>query len=275
MAGAHVGRVTSQRMYNAAPAVAAAWRELFARLFTECGVEVEFLEHGFPMPIDDLWRRPGLYGAFMCGWPFARADRGMQAVAAPIPSPRAYAGAPRYRSEFLVRASNGFKVIEDTFARRIGWMALDSQSGYNAPRHHLSSYAAVRGAPLYAESKGPFVTPIKTLEALRSGEVDVVALDAYFLDLLRRHAPERMQDVATVAETRWTPIPLVVAAPDVDGAQVEILRARLLEVGDRPEFASLLETLLLRGFAAPALEDYSVMERMAEEALQRGYGEIT
>lgn len=270
-----MNRVTSTRMYNAAPTVAAAWRELFGRVFAECGVAVEFLEHGFPTPIDDLWRRPGLYGAFMCGWPFTRAERPMQAVAAPVPSPDRYGGAPRYRSEFLVRTRDGARALEDTFGKRIGWMARDSQSGFNAPRHHLSSYAAVRGAPLFAESKGPFVTPLKTLEALRSGEVDVVALDAYFLDLLRRHAPERMEGVATVAQTRWTPIPLVVAAPDVEPGQVELLRARLLEVGDRSDLAPLLEALLLRGFAPPVLHEYAVLERMAEEAAQRGYEEIT
>lgn len=267
--------VTSSRMYNAAPAAAAAWRELFGRLFAECGAEVEFLEHGFPTPIDELWRRPGLYGAFMCGWPFTRADRAMQAVAVPVPSPPHYAGAPRYRSEFLVRGGEGLHALEDTFGRRIGWMAPDSQSGYNAPRHHLSSFAAVRGAPLFAESKGPYVTPIKTLEALRSGEVDVVALDGYFLDLLRRHAPERLAGLVPVARTRWTPIPLVVAAPDVDAQAVERLRARLLEAGDRAELAPLLDALLLRGFAVPVLEDYAVLERMAGEAAQRGYEEIT
>jgi ABC-type phosphate/phosphonate transport system substrate-binding protein len=269
-----VSRVTSTRMYNAAPAAAAAWRELFARVFAECEVQVEFLEHGYPTPIDELWRRPGLFGAFMCGWPFTRADRPMQVVAAPVPSPGRYGGAARYRSEFLVRAVEGASALEDTFGKRIGWMARDSQSGYNAPRHHLSSYAAVRGAPLFAESKGPFVTPLKTLEALRSGEVDVVALDSYFLDLLRRHAPERMDGLATVAETRWTPIPLVVAAPDVDAREVEALRARLLELGDRAEAAPLLDALLLRGFTAPVLAGYAVMERMAGEAAQRGYAEI-
>ena len=262
-------------MYNAAPAAAAAWRELFARLFAECAAEVEVLEHGFPTPIEDLWRRPGLYGAFMCGWPFTRGGAGMQAVAAPVPSPARYGGVPRYRSEFLVRAADGFAAIEDTFGRRIGWMARDSHSGFNAPRHHLSSYAVVRGAPLYAESKGPFVTPARTLEALRTGEVDVVALDCYFLDLLRRHAPARLEGIVPVAETRWTPIPLVVAAADVDAARVEALRARLLEVGDRADFAALLEPLLLRGFAVPALGDYALMEEMAEEADRRGYEEIT
>lgn len=267
--------VTSSRMYNAAPPVAAAWRELFTRVFAECGVAVEFLEHGFPTPIDDLWRRPGLYGAFMCGWPFTRARPALQAVVAPVPAPARYRAAPRYRSEFLVRAADGMGALEDTFGRRIGWMARDSQSGFNAPRHHLSSYAVVRGAPLYAESKGPFVTPIKTLEALRSGEVDVVALDCYFLDLLRRHAPERLEGIVPIAQTRWTPIPLVVAAADVDAGRVEALRARLLEAGDRAEFAPLLDALLLRGFAVPALGDYALMERMAGEAAKRGYEDIT
>jgi ABC-type phosphate/phosphonate transport system substrate-binding protein len=144
----------------------------------------------------------------MCGWPFSRADRAMQPIAAPIPSPARYEGRPRYRSEFLVREPRGWTTIDETFGRRIGWMAVDSQSGFNAPRHFLAAFA--RGKPLYAESRGPYVTPMKTLDALRDDEVDVVALDGFFLDLLRRHDPGRLDGVRTVAETAWTPIPLLV-----------------------------------------------------------------
>ena len=95
--------VTSTRMYNAAPGARRAWDALLARAFGAAQIQVEVIEHGFPTPIDQLWREPGLCGAFMCGWPFTRADRGMQALAAPVPSPPHYGGLPRYRSEFLVR----------------------------------------------------------------------------------------------------------------------------------------------------------------------------
>ena len=264
--------VTSSRMYNAAPAAAAAWRALLGRAFGDAGIAVEFIEHGFPKPIDTLWREPALFGAFMCGWPFSRADRAMQAIAVPVPSPAKYEGLPRYRSEFLVRAASGWTTIEQTFWRRIGWMARDSQSGFNAPRHFLSALA--NGEPLYAESHGPYVTPMKTLEALRAEEVDVIALDGFFLDLLRRHDPARLEGLAIVAETPWTPIPLLVAAPDAERAQVDALRASLLAIGPREGDAALLEAVQVQRFVAPQLPDYAIFEAMAREAVARGYAEI-
>jgi ABC-type phosphate/phosphonate transport system substrate-binding protein len=259
-------------MYNATPAAAAAWRALLARAFEHAGVTVEFIEHGFPKPIDTLWREPELFGAFMCGWPFSRADRAMQAIAAPVPSPAKYEGLPRYRSEFLVRATSGWTTVEQTFWHRIGWMSRDSQSGFNAPRHFLSALAS--GEPLYAESHGPYVAPMKTLDALRNQEVDVIALDGFFLDLLRHHDPARLEGLATVAETPWTPIPLLVAAPGVEREAVDRLRAALLALGRGEGEAEMLDAVLLRGFATPRLDDYAVFESMAREAKARGYAEI-
>lgn len=264
--------VTSHRMYNAAPGAAAAWRALFERVFRDVGIEVEFIPHGFPTPIDELWREPGLFGAFMCGWPFTRADRAMQAIAAPVPSPPRYGGESRYRSEFVARASSGYARLEDTFGARIGWMARDSQSGFNAPRYVLSRLA--NGAALYRESKGPFATPIRTLEALAAGDVDVVALDGFFLDLLRRHAPEKLDGIVTIAETPWTPMPLLVAAPEVEEGKVRALRGHLLSLGKRSDYAPLLEPVLLKGFVDPDLEAYDVLGQMAFEALDAGYADI-
>lgn len=266
--------VTSFRMYEATPRARSGWRALFGRVFEETGAGVSIVEHAFPRSIDSLWREPGLCCAFMCGWPFARSDRGMQAIAAPVPSPSRYAGLPRYRSEFLVRDDRGFASLEDTFGRRIGWMAEDSQSGFNAPRALLARYVTAARCVLYRESRGPLVTPARTLDALRSDEVDVVALDGYFLDLVRAHEPQRLQGVRTLAETPWTPIPLLVAAPGVDPALVARLRAHLLALHEVPAYRPLLDEVLLARFAAADVSRYLALDDLARFAAARGYGAI-
>jgi hypothetical protein len=116
-------------MYNAVPAAAAAWRALFGRVFAESGVDVDVIEHGWPKPIDELWRDPQLCCGFMCGWPFTKSELAMQAIAAPVPSPARYEHLPRYCSEFLVRESSGFATQRDTYGPRDGWMAHDTQTG--------------------------------------------------------------------------------------------------------------------------------------------------
>lgn len=208
----------------------------------------------------------------MCGWPFARSA--MQPIAAPVPSPARYEGLPRYCSEFLVREASGWTTLEQTFGHRFGWMAENSQSGFNAPRAHLSQLVSAQRPALYAESRGPLGAPAQALEALKGGDVDVVALDGFFLDLCRRHAPERMQGLRCVATTPWTPIPLLVAAPGVDARVVARLRIALLTIGDDPQFAALLADVLLERFAAPDVPSYDALEAMTETAHARGYDTI-
>jgi ABC-type phosphate/phosphonate transport system substrate-binding protein len=247
--------ITSFRMYNAVPKAAQAWRALFEKVFADVGFDIGFIEHGWPKPIAQLWAEPALCCAFMCGWPFARSGA-MQAIAAPVPSPARYAGLPRYCSEFLVREESGWHTLEESFGHRFGWMALDSQSGFNAPRTYLARFATAERALPYREVRGPLGAPMKTLEALRAGEVDVVALDSFFLDLCRHHEPARLSGIRCVATTPWTPIPLLVAAPEVDGQVVARLREHLVGLHQREEYRALLEDVLLARFVAPDVAGY-------------------
>jgi len=261
-------------MYNASAGAKAAWRALFDRVFDDAGVEVEIIEHGAPQPIHDLWSRENLCCAFMCGWPFVRANPPMQAIAAPIPAPARYGGLPRYCSEFLVRESSGWTMLEETFGHRFGWMAANSQSGFNAPRAHLARYVSVDRPSLFAEVLGPLGTPALSLRALREERVDVVALDSFYLDLLRQHDPSALAGIRCVATTNWTPMPLLVAAPKVPREIVEKVRAHLLEAGERPAYAPLLAAACVQRFTTPDIESYRVLETMAEEATRRGYETI-
>lgn len=265
--------IAAFRMYNATPGAARAWHALFTRAFADVGADIPIVEHRWPEPIDALWARPDLACAFMCGWPFARSGQ-MHALAAPVPSPARYAGLPRYLSEFLVRASSGWTTLEETFGHRIGWMAGNSQSGFNGPRAHLARFVAPGRGRLYAESRGPLGTPARALEALAGGEVDVVALDGYFLDLCRHHEPARLAGLCCVATTDWSPIPLLVASPGVDAELAKRLRAHLLSLHAQPAYGPLLADVLLARFAAPDIRAYDALEAMAGDAVARGYDAI-
>lgn len=258
-------------MYNATPRTAAAWRALFERVFADAGVDIRLIEHGWPQPIDSLWSEPELCCAFMCGWPFARSQIGMQPIAAPVPSPPRYASLPRYCSDFLVREASGWTTLEEAFGHRFGWMAENSQSGFNAPRAHLARFTSPARRALFSEVKGPFGTPAKTLEALRTGEVDLVAVDGFYLDLLRHHAPEKLQAVRAVASTPWTRIPLLVAAPGIDREVVARLRERLLTVHEEPSYKPMLQDVLLERFAMPDVQAYAGLETLAQVAQEAGY----
>ena len=269
--------IASFRMYEAVPAAARAWRALFARVFADAGLDLAIVEHRPPAPLRELYERDDLGCAFMCGWPFVRSGR-MRPIAAPVPSPPRYEHLPRYCSEILVREASGWTNLEQTFGHRFGWTAADSQSGFNAPRAYLAAYVVpsrqTPGPNLYSEVKGPLGAPMAALEALHREEVDVIALDCFWLDLVRRHDPSKLAGVRTVATTPWTPIPLLVAAPGADDASIARLRETLTAIHERPDYAPLLADVLVERFVAPDAAAYANLEAMARGAEAAGYAEI-
>ena len=265
--------IANFRMYEVAPSAARAWRALFERVFAEEGLDLAIVEHRAPAPIAELWAREDLGCAFMCGWPFVRSGR-MRPIAAPVPSPARYGHQPHYCSEFLVRESSGWSRLEQSFGHRFGWMSPDSQSGFNAPRAHLARFVTAERPALFSEVRGPLGSPMATLEALRRGEVDAIALDGFWLDLLRRHDPPKLEGMRCVATTPWTPMPLLVAAPRADDGMVARLREALPCIHERPGHAALLADVLLERFVAPDEASYSQLEAMAREAEAAGYSAI-
>lgn len=263
--------VVNARMYAVTPRVAAAWRELFMWVGERAGVPLQWIDHAYPAPLGELWARPDLGCAFMCGFPFARSAHPPQLLAAPVPSSARYGGKPVYFTDFIVRAPADFRTFEDTFGGRIGWTVEDSQSGFNAPRHHLLKFRTPVRSMLYKESVGPLVTPRKVIEAVLENRIDVGPLDSYCHDLLKKHETELTGRLRVVATTIAAPIPPLVASPDLDGATVARLRDALLDVGRRPELAKLRDTLLLQGFAAVEPTAYAVTLERERAAIAAGY----
>lgn len=266
--------IAAFRMYEAGPKASAAWRALFERVFADAALDIRIIEHRFPEPIEALWAEPGLACAFMCGWPFARSTAGQQPIAAPVPSPRRYQGLPRYCSDYLARAESAWTALEQSFGHRFGWMAEGSHSGFNAPRAHLAGFVSGERPRLFSESIGPLGNPARALEALRGRHVDVVALDSYWLELIARHHPERVEGLVRLGSTPWAPIPLLVAAPGIDPEVVTALRRQLFRVNELPVYRALLDDVLLQRFVAPDASAYAETERMRESAERAGYATI-
>ncbi|CAG9165354.1 phosphate/phosphite/phosphonate ABC transporter substrate-binding protein [Cupriavidus respiraculi] len=260
---ARVG-IASFRMYNATDDVARAWAALFRRVFAELDLAVEVVPHAWPASLVALWQRTDLVCGFMCGLPFVEGAADVVPLAVPVPSPPRYGDQPRYLSELLVREDSGWLTLPETFGARFGWMARHSQSGYHAARTLLAGHAAA-GQRLYDMSVGPLDTPARALDALRERRIDVTALDGYYLDLLRRHAPQRLEGVRTIATTPWTPMPLLVASAAQPAERVAALRDRLGRLHRDPAYTHLLADVLVRRFDAPRIASYAVLQQMGRE----------
>jgi ABC-type phosphate/phosphonate transport system substrate-binding protein len=269
--------ISSTRLYNVSPAARTAWEALLQAAYKRADIRVQMIEHAWPQPVAELWARPGLCGAFMCGWPFWHATRTghsmeITALAGVVPDFAAYEGQARYRSEFLVRADSGWKKLEDSFGTRYGWMVKDSQSGWNAPRSVLARHA--QGKPLFAQSSGPYGNPLSLLKALHDQQIDITAVDGWYLDLLRAHTPEVMLGLQTLACTPWTPNPLLVTGRGVAPDVARRLQAELLDLQLDSECAPLLAAAHVARFTPVDPSEYSQLDAMAEEALALGYPEI-
>jgi ABC-type phosphate/phosphonate transport system substrate-binding protein len=252
------------RMYSVTPAVKAAWQDLFAWVARISGVPLAYLDHAAPAPLEALWARDDLGAAFMCGFPFACAAPRPLPLAAPVPSPPRYAGLPQYCTDFIVRADHDMTGL-DVFGARIGWTVAHSQSGYNAVRHHLGGRPA---SP--AQWVGPLVTPRAVIEAVLNDRIDVGPLDSYVHDLIRRHEPETAAKLRVVESTVMTPIPLLIASPDLDSDVVARLRHALLSCHAEPALAATLEALLLARFVAVDPAAYDILVSRAQDADRAG-----
>ena len=91
--------------------------------------------------------------------------------------------------------------------------------------------------------------PNAVVEALRDRRIDAGPLDSFFAALLRRHAPDALAGLRTIATTRTRPAPLLVASARINPGVRDALSATALEIGADRGARGLLRALRLRGFA--------------------------
>jgi ABC-type phosphate/phosphonate transport system substrate-binding protein len=221
------------------------------------------------------WRR--LLDWVAVRYPWARRRERLRApvlLAAPVPSLPRYGGRAIYWSDFVVRADSPHWTLEDTFGGRLAFSTEDSHSGYSAARHHLLAYRSAERPALYANLVGPCLRQRAAIQAVLDGEADVVPVDGYALDLLRRHKPATTARLPVVATTAPAPIPPFVASPGVDPSVRARITDVLLSAHEAPELAATLDELLLVRFVTVDPADYGVFLDRAREASAAGYDRL-
>ena len=263
--------VMNARMYAVTPEVEAGWEALLGHVAREAGVPLTYMRYPAPQPLEQLWSRPDLGCAFMCGFPIAMELAAVTPIAAPIPNAVWAGGRAVYRTDFIVREDSPFRTLADTFGHRAGFTVAHSHSGFNAFRHHLLKFRSAARPTLYAEMVADLVTARNVLESVRSGRIDVGPLDAYWHLLLTRNAPQLTAGMRVVESTALAPMPALVATADAQPAMVERLRAALLGAAARPWFFEYAELLQLAGFESVTAASYAPMLAWDREAKSAGY----
>ena len=266
--------VASARMYSWSPTLTAAWRRLLEWVAARSGGGVTVLELADPYPLEELWARDDLGCVFMCGYPWAlRAER-PHLLAVPVPSPPRYGNRPIYFTDFVVRADSPHRTLEDTFGGCIAYSIEHSHSGYNAARFHLLPHRRPDRPALYGKVLGPLHRQLPVIDAALDGRADVGPVDAYGLDLLRRHGAERAKRVRVVATTLEAPSAPLVASPAVEVATRRRLTEALLAAHQAPELASTLDELLIARFTTADPQAFDVMVERQRQAESAGYARL-
>ena len=266
--------VASARMYSWSPTLTAAWRRLLEWVAARAEAPLDVLELADPYPLEKLWARDDLGCVFMCGYPWAMLAERPHLLAAPVPSPPRYRGRPIYFTDFVVRADSPYQTLEDTFGGCLAYSAEHSHSGYNAARFHLLDYRRPDRPTLYARLLGPLHRQLPVIDAVIDGRADVGPVDAYGLDLLRRHGAERAKRVRVVATTVEAPSAPLVASPAVDPQTRERVTEALLAAHTAPEVAGTLDELLLARFVPVQPGDFNVFLERQRSAEDAGYAKL-
>src|SRR5262245_59103878 len=249
------------RMYSVTPTAAEAWRAVIGWAAREAEVPIEFVEHGPPKLLSDLWARDDLGVVQMCGLPASLRKPAPTVLAAPQPSLPRYQGKAIYMSDIAVRADAPFRTLEDSFGGVAGYTLKDSQSGYFAWRTLLlTKYPDAK----YRQIVGGLLNPRGVIQDLISNKIDVGPLDGYVFDLLRAGDPQLASQVRVVAVTDPTPMPPLVATAPLKPREVEKLRQAFVRAHEERSLASSLKAILVERFVVPDLSVYDETKRRAE-----------
>ena len=250
--------IVNARMYSVTPEVADLWDSLLRVLLVRSGVSAEVIRHAPPTPIDELWERPDIAAALMCGLPFSRATAPRPIpLAAIVPSPARYGGKPCYMSDIVVARDGPLHTVEDVYGRRLGLTVPGSQSGCYAGLEFLG------GAARFSGIVGPLISPRGAVAAVAEGRADVAPIDAFAFDLMAVHAPALVAGVRVIATTPPRPSPLFVASAGSEPADVAAFREVLVEAHEMEASASLMQTLLVERFADVDEQSYAELAERA------------
>lgn len=270
--------VVNARMYSVTPETEADWRGLLGHVLEDAGLgglagDYAYLPWPAPNPLEELWRRPDLGCAFMCGYPIALGLADVTPIAAPVIDAPWADGEAVYRSDLIVRADADWTTLEDSFGGRVGWTVDHSHSGFNALRRHLLPHLRPGRTAVYAGVTGNLVTARAILDAVKDGRIDIGPLDAYWHLLLRASRPDLVEGVRTLVSTGLAPAPAFVAGPEVPPGHVERLRDAFERAASRAWFPDFARRLKLRGFSRVTRVTYAPMLQWRDEALAAGYPE--
>lgn len=223
------------------------------------------------LPHHEAWLEPSLVLAQTCGFPFVKRLKGrVRLVATPIYDAPGCEG-PDMCSFIIVREKDAPANLAACRGLRAAINETGSNSGYNLLRAAIAPHAGGRAFFTRIVETGGHLASI---EAVRSGEADLAAIDCITHDLLRRHAPERIEGLFVLTETPRGPNLPFIARLSASDHEIDLLRAALKAAIVAPELDKVRQTLGLKDVTVLDESAYDILLAHEQAAIAAGYPDL-
>jgi ABC-type phosphate/phosphonate transport system substrate-binding protein len=223
------------------------------------------------LPHHEAWLDPRLVLAQTCGFPFVKHLKGrIRLVATPVYEVPGCSGADM--CSFIIARERGAPTgLAACRGLRAAINETGSNSGYNLLRASIAPYAGGRAFfTEILETSGH----LASIEAVRSGEADLAAIDCITHDLLRRHAPERIAGLVILAETPRGPNLPFITRLSASDHEIGLLRAALKAAIVAPELDKVRQTLGLKDVTVLDESAYDILLAHEQAAIAAGYPDL-
>lgn len=218
-----------------------------------------FLQRSTYAEVNDLVRYGRCDLAFVCTYAFVRGERefGMEAIVVPRVN-----GAVTYRSLILAPSMSRTSSLLDLRGQRFASADVMSHTGWISP----ALYILERGYdPDHFFSEHVITgSHDRSVDAVRSGDVDGAAVDSLVYDRMRETDPDVGRRTKVIHESSSYGIPPVVVNPRLEPSLKKELQAALLVMHEDTEGKRVLAEIGIDRFVLPDPALYDSARRAAE-----------
>ncbi|SIQ08811.1 ABC-type phosphate/phosphonate transport system, substrate-binding protein [Rhizobium sp. RU33A] len=223
------------------------------------------------LPHHEAWLDPRLVLAQTCGFPFVKHLKSrVRLVATPVYEAPGCSGADMC-SFIIAREKDAPANLAACRGLRAAINETGSNSGYNLLRAAIAPHAGGRAFFTDILETGGHLASI---EAVRSGEADLAAIDCITYDLLRRQAPERIEGLVILTETPRGPNLPFITRLSASDHEIASLRAALKAAIDAPELADARAILGLKDVTVRDDSAYDILLAHEQAAIAAGYPDL-
>lgn len=246
------------------------YKEVEAYISRVLDVETQLVQSQYDPLEDPVMLQDEIDLAFICGLPFARRNAEvstqLQALVAPVMQASRYENIPVYFSDIIVNADSNFQSFDDLAGKTLCYNDPGSNSGYNLVRQKLieSGYPSNFFSKIIQSGAHQ-----RSIRLVIEGQADCSAIDSTVLEQELRDYPELAQRLRIIEVIGPCPMPPVVISQRLDLELIKYLQKMLCQPD--VELQAAMEKAHIQRYAAVQSEDYEVLAKMYDSAIEAGY----